>query len=95
MHTITLATDGEYLLQERTWRAEAGLEYFLLKSYGVRVGYQFLRDQVGLTAGFGLRWRSRTKRMAIASIKMRPAARFTVGALTCAASSIAASIISI
>jgi hypothetical protein len=59
VHTITLAADTEYLLQERSWRAETGLEYFLLKSYGVRIGYQFLRDQVGLTAGFGLRWRSR------------------------------------
>lgn len=59
VQALTVAGDGEYLLQERTWRAEAGLEYFLFKSYGVRVGYQFLRDQVGLTAGFGLRWRSR------------------------------------
>ncbi len=59
VHTFTLSTDGEYLLQERTWRAEVGAEYFLLKSYGVRIGYQFLRDTVGLTAGFGLRWHAR------------------------------------
>ena len=39
--------------------AEAGAEYFLLKSYGLRLGYQFLRDSVGLTVGFGLRWRGR------------------------------------
>ena len=35
------------------------MEYFLLKSYGLRLGYQFLRDSVGLTVGFGLRWRGR------------------------------------
>lgn len=57
--TLTLAADGEYLINERTWKAEAGLEYFLFKSYGARLGYQFLRDSVGLTAGFGFRWRSR------------------------------------
>lgn len=58
-NAFTLAADSYYLLHEREWRADAGVEYFLLKSYGIRVGYQFLQDSVGLTAGFGLRWRSR------------------------------------
>lgn len=57
--SLTLAADGEFLVHEQLWRTQFGLEYFLLKSYGARIGYQFLRDAVGLTAGFGYRWRSR------------------------------------
>lgn len=57
--TLTLAADGEYVLTDRIVRAQMGLEYFMFKMYGARVGYQFLRDSLGLTAGFGFRWRSR------------------------------------
>jgi len=56
---LTLAADGEYLLQERRWGVNAGLECFWQKTYGLRLGYQFLQDVLGLTAGLGLRWRSR------------------------------------
>lgn len=59
VHAITLATDAEYLTHEQLLHINAGLEYFWLRSFGVRVGYQFLRDTVGLTAGFGLRWHAR------------------------------------
>jgi len=58
-HAFTLAADGEWHAHEDRLHANAGIEYFLLRNYGFRVGYQFLRDTVGLTAGFGLRWRSR------------------------------------
>lgn len=59
LHTFTLAADAEYLLHERQWLADAGFEYFWVKTYGFRAGYQFLRDAMGLTLGFGVRWRSR------------------------------------
>lgn len=58
-HTFTLATDFEYLLHERQYYVDAGAEYILLRQFAFRAGYQFLRDTVGLTAGFGYRWRSR------------------------------------
>ncbi len=56
---VTFATDAEYLVNEQTWHVNAGLEYFLAKTYGFRIGYQFMQDAIGLTAGFGFRWRSR------------------------------------
>jgi hypothetical protein len=59
LHAWTAAADAEYLLQDKAWRANMGVEYFLQRSYGLRLGYQFFRDTVGLTAGVGLRWRSR------------------------------------
>lgn len=59
VHTLTLAADGEYLLHERQWHVNTGLEYFWVKTYGARIGYQFLRDALGLTMGFGFRWRAR------------------------------------
>lgn len=58
-HALTLAADAEWHAHEARMHANGGIEYFLLRNYGVRIGYQFLRDTVGLTAGFGLRWRSR------------------------------------
>ena len=58
-NSLIVAVDGEYHVYEKQILAEAGAEYFLLKSYGLRLGYQFLRDSVGLTVGFGLRWRGR------------------------------------
>ncbi len=53
---LTLAADTYYLLHERQWHVDAGLEYFMLQTFGVRLGYQFLQDSAGLTAGFGFRW---------------------------------------
>lgn len=59
-HSLLAALDGDYVLDERLWHVNAGLEYFWLKSYGFRLGYQFHRgDSAGLTAGFGLRWKGR------------------------------------
>lgn len=59
LHAWTAAADAEYLLREKDWRVNAGAEYFIQRSYGLRLGYRFLRDSVGLTAGIGFRWRSR------------------------------------
>jgi Uncharacterised protein family (UPF0164) len=60
VQNITLAADGDYDLEERIWHANIGAEYFWLRTYGVRLGYQFNRpDQGGLTIGVGLRWRGR------------------------------------
>jgi len=58
-NAFTLSTDMEYLLHERLYYVDAGAEYLLMKEFAFRLGYQFLRDTVGLTAGFGYRWRSR------------------------------------
>ncbi len=58
--SVIAAADGEYVLDERVWHANAGVEYFWQRRYGLRVGYQFNRgDQGGLTMGVGLRWRGR------------------------------------
>jgi len=60
VHSFVGGLDGDYVLDEKAWHVNAGFEYFWLKSYGLRLGYQFKRaDQAGLTAGFGLRWRGR------------------------------------
>jgi hypothetical protein len=59
VHNFIAAADGEYLLYEKQALANIGLEYFWVKSFGVRLGYQFMQDSLGLTAGFGLRWRGR------------------------------------
>jgi hypothetical protein len=58
-HANTLAADAEYLTHEQLAHINTGMEYFWMRSFGLRVGYQFLRDTVGLTAGFGVRWRAR------------------------------------
>jgi hypothetical protein len=59
VHNFIVAGDVEYLLQEKSLRGNAGLEYFWVKTYGARLGYQFNRDEAGLTTGFGLRWKGR------------------------------------
>lgn len=60
VHNVIAAVDGDYVLDERAWHVNAGVEYFWIKTYGVRVGYQFHRtDQGGLTMGFGYRWKGR------------------------------------
>lgn len=59
VHNVIASVDGDYLLDEREWHANMGLEYFWVKSYGVRLGYQIHREDAGLTMGFGLRWKGR------------------------------------
>ena len=59
VHNIIASLDGDYLTHERVWHANMGVEYFWVKTYGVRVGYQLHRDDAGLTVGFGLRWKGR------------------------------------
>jgi hypothetical protein len=56
---MILASDAEYLLKEKRAHVNAGLEYFWQRNYGLRLGYQFLRDTLGLTAGFSLKWREK------------------------------------
>jgi hypothetical protein len=58
-NTVTLAMDSEYLANEQIWHLNTGMEYFVAKSYGFRLGYKFMQDAIGLTAGFGFRWKSR------------------------------------
>lgn len=59
VHNVIASLDGDYLLDEREWHANMGLEYFWVKTYGVRIGYQIHRDDAGLTMGFGVRWKGR------------------------------------
>lgn len=60
VHSIVAALDGDYVLDEKAWHVNTGIEYFWLKSYGFRLGYQFHHgDSAGLTTGFGLRWKGR------------------------------------
>lgn len=58
-YACTFALDGDYLFEEKQWHLNAGFESFWQKNYGLRLGYQFNRDSLGLTLGFGLRWRGR------------------------------------
>jgi hypothetical protein len=58
-YAYTLALDGDYLINEKQWHVNTGCEYFWQKNYGVRLGYQFNRESLGLTMGFGVRWRGR------------------------------------
>ena len=59
VHNVIASADGDYLLDEREWHANVGLEYFWVKTYGARIGYQIHREDAGLTMGFGLRWKGR------------------------------------
>jgi hypothetical protein len=60
VHNVIAALDGEYLLNEKIWHVNAGVEYFWMKTYGMRMGYQFNQgDQGGLTIGVGYRWKGR------------------------------------
>jgi hypothetical protein len=59
VHNVIASVDGDYLLDEREWHANMGLEYFWVKTYGARIGYQIHREDAGLTMGFGLRWKGR------------------------------------
>lgn len=60
IHNVIAALDGDYAVNERAWHASAGVEYFWLKSYGLRFGYRFRQgDQGGLTMGVGYRWKGR------------------------------------
>lgn len=58
-HFVIAALDGDYLTHERELHVNAGMEYFWERSYGGRIGYQFNREDSGLTLGFGIRWRGR------------------------------------
>ena len=59
VHNVIASVDGDYILDEREWHANMGLEYFWVKTYGARIGYQIHREDAGLTLGFGLRWKGR------------------------------------
>ncbi|MFI5363745.1 MAG: PorV/PorQ family protein [Elusimicrobiota bacterium] len=60
VHKVTVAADGEYVVNEKIWHGDLGVEYVLLKMFAVRAGYQFnQQDQSGLTIGVGCRWRER------------------------------------
>lgn len=58
-HQFTLAADGDYLIFDKLWHAYGGAEYWWLKTYAVRLGYEFNRAKVAFTFGFGLKWRER------------------------------------
>jgi hypothetical protein len=54
---LIFCADSEYLPQERVWRANMGGEYTMWRTFSTRLGYQFNRDLMGLTFGFGVQWR--------------------------------------
>lgn len=51
---LTFALDGDWLAHERQWHANLGAEYSAMRLFALRLGYQFNRDVVGITAGFGV-----------------------------------------
>jgi hypothetical protein len=53
---IQFAADGDYSIREESWHANLGAEYSAMKTFSVRLGYQFRRDIAGLCVGFGLSW---------------------------------------
>ncbi|MFA5139465.1 MAG: PorV/PorQ family protein [Elusimicrobiota bacterium] len=55
--SLIFSADGEYLPQERMWHASLGGEYMMWRTFSTRLGYQINRDLMGLTFGFGVRWR--------------------------------------
>jgi hypothetical protein len=55
----TFSVDSVYVAQERMLNIDAGAEYDLLNICAFRAGYEFLQNSMGVTAGFGLRWKSR------------------------------------
>jgi hypothetical protein len=59
VHNILLSVDGDYVIHEKEWHANLGMEYFWVKTYGLRLGYMINREDAGLTMGFGLRWKGR------------------------------------
>jgi hypothetical protein len=60
VHNVIAAVDGDYVVDEKLWHVNAGVEYFWLKTYGLRLGYRFHEgDQGGLTMGIGYRWKGR------------------------------------
>lgn len=59
VHNLIVGGDVEHLMQEKATRGNIGAEYFWVKSYGARLGYQFNRGEAGLTTGFGARWKGR------------------------------------
>ncbi|MDP3541545.1 MAG: PorV/PorQ family protein [Elusimicrobiota bacterium] len=59
VHNVIASVDGDYVLDEREWHANVGMEYFWVKTYGARLGYQIHREDAGLTMGMGVRWKGR------------------------------------
>ncbi|MBI5211731.1 MAG: PorV/PorQ family protein [Elusimicrobia bacterium] len=59
LHDLTVAADGDYLYYDRLWHASVGMEYFWNRNFGFRLGYQFNRQTLGITAGLGMRWKGR------------------------------------
>ncbi|MFA6318093.1 MAG: PorV/PorQ family protein [Elusimicrobiota bacterium] len=58
-HEVLLAADGDFLFNDRLWHTALGMEYFWNKMFGFRLGWQFNRQTLGLTAGLGVAWRKR------------------------------------
>ncbi|HVA67055.1 MAG TPA: hypothetical protein VNK24_09065 [Elusimicrobiota bacterium] len=54
---LLLAADGEWLMHERMWYANTGLECALPLGFAFRLGYQLHQQALGLTLGFGVKWR--------------------------------------
>jgi len=54
---LLVSVDGDYIAQEKLWHVDFGLEYTAYRRFALRLGYRFRRAVVGLTVGFGARWR--------------------------------------
>lgn len=56
-HSLLWAVDGQYEYYEKLWFVNTGLEYTFTKHLAARIGYQVHKEFVGLTFGFGGRWK--------------------------------------
>lgn len=57
-HGLRWAVDGQYEFYEKLWFVNTGLEYQFVKSLSARIGYQVHKEIVGLTFGFGAKWKN-------------------------------------
>ncbi|MFH2204657.1 MAG: PorV/PorQ family protein [Elusimicrobiota bacterium] len=55
--TLLAAADVDYLVIDRDWHVNFGLEYSPLRRFSLRLGYQFNQDVGGPSFGFGADWR--------------------------------------
>ena len=54
-HQVWMAADANLLVREEDIKARIGGEYRFQDILSLRIGYQFLEDVAGMTAGFGIR----------------------------------------
>jgi len=55
--SLLVALDTDYVVPEREWHVNLGVEWTPLRHFSGRLGYQFHSDIAGPTFGFGADWR--------------------------------------